>query len=83
MAAIALDMMDESPSGYLGFGMSAHLAILFLGLALIDDADPGAWPGCPEEGRAEFFLSATLLRLVGATGAPAHPVAIFSSLPCP
>ena len=78
IAGIAWDMMDERPSGYPGFGMSAHLAIPFLGLALIDNTDPERLArACAEEGRAEFLFTATPLRLVGATGAPAHPVAIF------
>jgi kynurenine formamidase len=78
IAAIAWDMMDERPSGYAGFGMSAHLAIPFLGLALIDNTDPERLAqACAEEGRYEFFFTATPLRLVGATGAPVHPVAIF------
>jgi kynurenine formamidase len=78
IAAIAWDMMDERPSGYAGFGMSAHLAIPFLGLVLVDNCDPEALAlACREEGRHEFFFTASPLRLAGATGAPAHPVAIF------
>jgi kynurenine formamidase len=78
IAGIAWDMMDERPSRYPGFGMSAHLAIPFLGLALIDNADPERLArACAEEGRNEFLFTATPLRLVGATGAPAHPLAIF------
>jgi kynurenine formamidase len=78
IAAISWDMMDERPSGYPGFGMSAHLAIPFLGLTLIDNSDPERLAlACAEEGRNEFFFTATPLRLVGATGAPAHPIAIF------
>jgi len=30
-----------------------------------------------EESRAEFLFTATPLRLVGGTGAPAHPIAMF------
>ena len=56
----------------------AHLAIPFLGLALIDNTDPERLAkACAEEGRNEFLFTATPLRLVGATGAPAHPLAIF------
>lgn len=78
IAAIAWDMMDERPSGYAGFGMSAHLAIPFLGLALVDNTYPERLvTACAEEGRSEFLFTATPLRLVGATGAPAHPLAIF------
>jgi kynurenine formamidase len=78
IAGISWDMMDERPSRYPGFGMSAHLAIPFLGLALIDNSDPERLAkACAEEGRNEFLFTATPLRLVGATGAPAHPLAIF------
>jgi kynurenine formamidase len=78
IAAIAWDMMDERPSGYPGFGMSTHLAIPFLGLALVDNTDPERLArACAELGRYEFLFTATPLRLVGATGAPAHPIAIF------
>lgn len=78
IAAIAWDMMDERPIGYPGFGMGAHLAIPFLGLALVDNAFPERLAAaCAEEGRWEFLFTATPIRLVGSTGAPAHPLAIF------
>ena len=32
---------------------------------------------CAEEGRNEFLFTATPLRILGSTGAPAHPIAIF------
>jgi kynurenine formamidase len=78
IAGIAWDMMDERPIGYAGYGMGAHLAIPFLGLALIDNAYPERLvAACAETGRNEFLFTATPLRLVGSTGAPAHPLAIF------
>lgn len=78
IAAIAWDMMDERPTGYTGFGMGTHLAIPFLGLALVDNVDPEQLVlACREEGRSEFLFTATPIPLVGATGAPAHPLAIF------
>jgi kynurenine formamidase len=78
IAAIAWDMMDERPIGYPGFGMGAHLAIPFLGLALVDNTNPERLArACREEGRYEFLFTATPIRLVGSTGAPAHPLAIF------
>ena len=78
IAAISWDMMDERPIGYAGFGMGVHLAIPFLGLALVDNTNPERLAqACREEGRYEFLFTATPLRLVGATGAPAHPLAIF------
>ena len=78
IAAIAWDMMDERPSGYPGFGTGPHLAIPLLGLALIDNTSPERLAvACAQEGRYEFLFTATPLRLVGSTGAPAHPIAIF------
>jgi kynurenine formamidase len=78
VAAIAWDMMDERPIGYPGFGMGAHLAIPFLGLALVDNTYPERLAAaCREEGRNEFLFTATPIRLVGSTGAPANPLAIF------
>jgi kynurenine formamidase len=78
VAAIAWDMMDERPIGYPGFGMGAHLAIPFLGLALVDNTYPERLAAaCAEEGRNEFLFTATPIRLVGGTGAPANPLAIF------
>ena len=40
IAAISWDMMDERPTTYPGFAMSTHLAIPFLGLALVDNTNP-------------------------------------------
>ncbi|HXJ79739.1 MAG TPA: cyclase family protein [Candidatus Methylomirabilis sp.] len=78
IAAISWDMMDERPIGYVGFGMGVHLAIPFLGLALVDNTNPERLAeACREEGRYEFLFTATPIRLVGSTGAPAHPLAIF------
>jgi kynurenine formamidase len=78
IAAIAWDMMDERPSGYAGFGMGTHLAIPFLGLALVDNTNPERLAAaCREEGRYEFLFTAMPIPLVGSTGAPAHPLAIF------
>jgi kynurenine formamidase len=78
MAAIAWDMMDERPSGYAGYGFGTHLAIPFLGLTLIDNADPEQLAvACAEERRYEFLFTAAPLPLVGSTGAPTHPLAIF------
>ena len=78
IAAISWDMMDERPIGYRGFGMGVHLAIPFLGLALVDNTNPERLAAaCKELGRYEFLFTASPLRLVGSTGAPAHPLAIF------
>jgi hypothetical protein len=71
-------MMDERPVPFPGFGMSTHLAIPFLGLVLVDNSYPERLAkACAEESRYEFMFTATPIRLVGATGAPAHPIAVF------
>ena len=58
--------------------MGVHLAIPFLGLALVDNTHPERLAAaCKEMGRYEFLFTASPLRLVGSTGAPAHPLAIF------
>ncbi len=58
--------------------MGVHLAIPFLGLALVDNTNPERLAvACTEHNRYEFLFSATPLRLKGATGAPAHPIAVF------
>jgi kynurenine formamidase len=78
IAAIAWDMMDERPGDYPGFVMGTHLAIPFLGLVLIDNTETERLAAaCAELGRHEFLFTAAPLRLVGATGAPAQPLAIF------
>jgi kynurenine formamidase len=78
IAAIAWDMMDERPIGYDGFGMGTHMAIPFLGLVLIDNTNPEQLAvACQEEGRYEFLFTAMPLPLVGSTGAPTHPIAMF------
>ena len=78
IAAIAWDMMDERPVSYPGFFMGTHLAIPFLGLALVDNTMPDRLAeACRELGRHEFLFTAAPLRIKGSTGAPAHPVAIF------
>ena len=78
IAGISWDMMDERPVAFPGYGMSTHLAIPFLGLVLVDNSSPERLAtACAEEGRYEFMFTATPIRLVGATGAPAHPIAVF------
>src|SRR5213594_1292966 len=63
---------------YPGFAMSTHLAIPFLGLVLVDNTNPERLArACAEEGLYEFLFTATPIRLVGSTGAPVHPLAIF------
>jgi kynurenine formamidase len=78
VAAIAWDMHDERPVGYGKLQFGVHLAIPILGLCLIDNTYPERLlEACREEGRYEFLFTATPLRLVGGTGCPVNPLAIF------
>jgi hypothetical protein len=70
--------MAWTPRGYEGYGLGTHRAIPFLGLTLIDNPDPEQLAMvCAEEQRYEFLFTAAPLPLLGSTGAPTHPLAIF------
>lgn len=84
-ALLGWDMMDARPSGYAIFddppraGGPVHvLAIVFMGLPLLDNAnlDPLA-RACREEGRWEFMLTIAPLNVRGGTGSPVNPIALF------
>lgn len=85
IALLGWDMMDARPSGYAIFddppraGGPVHvLAIVFMGLPLLDNAnlDPLA-RACREEGRWEFMLTVAPLNVRGGTGSPVNPIALF------
>ena len=71
------DMMDHSPNGY-DLGWSVHGSIFAYGIGLLDNAllQPLA-EACAEEGRYDFMLTINPLRVVGGTGSPVNPVALF------
>jgi kynurenine formamidase len=71
------DMMDHSPNGY-DVPWSVHGVIFAYGVGLVDNAllEPLA-AACAEEGRYEFMLMVLPLVVVGGTGSPANPVALF------
>jgi kynurenine formamidase len=78
VAVLSWDMHDEQPVGYGDLGFGVHLAIPILGLCLIDNTYPERLvEACTAEGRHEFLYVATPLRLVGGTGSPVQPLAIF------
>ena len=78
VAALSWDMHDEQPVGYGNLGFGVHLAIPILGLCLIDNTYPERLvEACAEEGRYEFLYVTSPLRLVGGTGCPVNPLAIF------
>ena len=77
VAVLAWDMMDLTPNGYdLPWGV--HAAIFAYGVVLVDNAllQPLA-QACVEEQRWEFMLILAPLRVVGGTGSPANPLALF------
>ena len=71
------DMMDHTPNGY-DVPWSVHGAIFAYGIGLLDNAllQPLA-ETCAGEGRYEFMLTINPLRVVGGTGSPVNPVALF------
>jgi kynurenine formamidase len=78
IAVLSWDMHDEQPVGYGDLGFGVHLAIPLLGLCLIDNTYPERLVQlCAEEDRHEFLYVTSPLRLVGGTGCPVNPLAIF------
>ena len=76
-ALLVWDMMDFTPNGY-NVPWSVHGAIFAYGIGLLDNAllEPLA-DVCAEEGRYEFMLTVNPLRVVGGTGSPVNPIALF------
>lgn len=77
IAVLVWDMMDAMPNGY-DIPWSVHGAIFAYGIALLDNAllQPLA-EVCAAEGRYEFMLLIAPLKVVGGTGSPANPIALF------
>ena len=71
------DMMEYRPYDY-DLTWTVHGAIFAYGVALLDNAllQPLA-EACAEEGRYEFMLMVSPLRVVGGTGSPVNPIALF------
>lgn len=77
IAILGWDMMDASPNEY-GLPWTVHGVIFAYGVALVDNAllEPLA-RACAEEGRYEFMVTINPLRVMGGTGSPANPIAVF------
>ncbi|MCY4577908.1 MAG: cyclase family protein, partial [Chloroflexi bacterium] len=77
MSLLGWDMMDASPNEY-DIGWSVHGVIFAYGVALLDNAllEPLA-NACAEEDRYEFMISINPLNVIGGTGSPVNPIAIF------
>ena len=76
-AVLLWDMGDQLPYGY-DLAFEVHYAIVAYGMAFVDAAllEPLA-RACAEEQRYEFMLTLAPLRVVGGTGCPINPLAIF------
>jgi kynurenine formamidase len=77
IALLVWDLMDAAPNEY-GLAWSVHAAIFAYGVALVDNAllQPLA-AACAQEGRYEFMLTLAPLPVVGGTGSPVNPIALF------
>ena len=77
VALLGWDMMDAAPSGY-DIAWAVHGAIFAYGVALLDNSllQPLA-EACAEEGWYEFMLTVNPLRVIGGTGSPVNPIAVF------
>ena len=77
VSLLVWDMMDHQPNGY-DLPWSVHAVIFAYGVGLVDNAllEPLA-AACAEEGRYEFMFMVLPLVVVGGTGSPANPVALF------
>jgi len=77
VSVLVWDMLDHLPIGY-DIPWAVHAALFAYGVALLDNAllEPLA-QACDEEGRDEFMLVIAPLRVVGGTGSPANPLAVF------
>jgi len=77
VSTLVWDMMDLSPSGY-EVRWTVHGALPMFGVALVDNAllEPLS-QACAEEGRFEFMLMLAPLVVVGGTGSPLNPIAMF------
>ena len=77
IAILGWDMMDASPNEY-DVPWSVHGVIFAYGVALLDNAllEPLA-NACAEEGRYDFMLTINPLKVIGGTGSPVNPIAVF------
>lgn len=77
IAVLGWDLMDAAPNEY-NVPWTVHGALFAYGVALLDNSllEPVA-NACAEEGRYTFMLTIAPLRVVGGTGSPANPIALF------
>ena len=77
VSVLVWDMLDHLPIGY-DIPWAVHAVLFCYGVALLDNAllEPLA-RACVEEGRDDFMLVIAPLKVVGGTGSPANPLAVF------
>ena len=77
ISILGWDMMDAAPDGY-DLPWSVHGVIFAYGVALLDNSllQPLA-EACAAENRYEFMLTINPLRVIGGTGSPVNPIAVF------
>ena len=77
VSVLGWDMMDQYPNEY-GISFSVHGVLFYYGVALLDNAllEPLA-RACADEGRYEFMLTVSPLVVLGGTGSPVNPIALF------
>jgi kynurenine formamidase len=77
VSVLVWDMLDALPIGY-DIPWAVHACLFAYGCALLDNAllEPLA-NAAKDEGRDDFMLVISPLRVIGGTGSPANPLAIF------
>ena len=77
VSILVWDMLDHLPIGY-DIPWAVHACLFAYGTALLDNAllEPLA-NACREEGRDDFMLVIAPLKVIGGTGSPANPLAVF------
>ena len=77
VSLLVWDMLDHLPIGY-DIPWAVHACLFAYGVALLDNAllEPLA-DACKEENRDEFMLIIAPLRVIGGTGSPTNPLAVF------
>ena len=77
ISILGWDMMDASPNEY-DVPWTVHGVIFAYGVALLDNSllEPLA-NVCAEEGSYEFMLTINPLNVIGGTGSPVNPIAVF------
>jgi kynurenine formamidase len=79
VAVYSGDCIERRPSGYPQVPMPLHqIGLVSMGLCILDVPDiEGLASACRDEGRADFLLIVSPLRVPGGTGSAVNPLAVF------